>query len=57
MSRQSDPVTRLLRARIEQGFPRRCSDPVVMARIAAAIAGSTPKKKEAKHAASPARMA
>ncbi len=45
MSRQRDPVERLLRARLEQGFPHRCTDPVVMARIAAIIGLDFPNKR------------
>ncbi len=41
MSREPDPVDRLLRQRVEQGLPRRCSDRVILARVAAIIANDS----------------
>jgi hypothetical protein len=37
VSQQRDPIERLVRQRIEQGFSKTCSDPVVISRVASII--------------------
>ena len=49
-----DPAERLVRQAVEQGKGRRCSDPIVMARIAAALTVGETEHKGRRHASKPA---